>query len=97
MICLLGGAVSGIVSARLLQPAGRGEMAVIQYFPSLIGAFFCLAIPSAVTLFISRCPERHGAKLRAQKRLLGIITNPHPCSPGWVEYVIVGVGEGRLS
>lgn len=69
MICLLGGVVSGIVSARLLQPTGRGEMAIIQYFPNLIGTFFCLAIPSAITLFISRYPERHAEYSTAGLRL----------------------------
>ncbi len=75
-LCLLLGMVSGIMSARLLGPQGRGELAIISYFPSLMGTFCCLAIPQALSFFISREPERAAEIAAAGLRLaivLGIL------------------------
>jgi O-antigen/teichoic acid export membrane protein len=58
LLCLLFGMISGILSARLLGPHGRGELAIIAYFPSLMGTFCCLAIPQAISFFIPRESER---------------------------------------
>ena len=40
--------------SRLLLPRGRGELAVLLYFPTLMGAFFSLGTPQAVTALISK-------------------------------------------
>lgn len=53
-ICLIFGTVSGILTARLLGPEGRGELAIISYFPTLIGTIVPLGVPQALTFFISR-------------------------------------------
>ncbi len=58
LLVLLLGMVSGIMSARLLGPEGRGELAIISYFPTLMGTFCCLAVPQGLSFFISRGPER---------------------------------------
>lgn len=55
---MLLGICSSTIASRFLLPEGRGEMAIIQYFPSLMGTFCCLAIPSAITFFISRSSDR---------------------------------------
>jgi O-antigen/teichoic acid export membrane protein len=57
-ICLAFGVISGILTARLLGPEGRGELAIIAYFPGLIGAFFPLAVPQALTLFLAKDPGK---------------------------------------
>ena len=53
-LSLVFGMASGILSSRMLGAQGRGELAVISYFPSLMATFWPLAIPQALTLFISR-------------------------------------------
>ncbi len=51
------GAVSGLMVSRLLLPLGRGELAVLLYFPTLMGAFFSLGTPQAITALISKGAE----------------------------------------
>jgi O-antigen/teichoic acid export membrane protein len=58
LICVVLGCVSGILAARLLKVEGRGELAAIAYFPGLMAAFFPLAMPQALTFFISKEPHR---------------------------------------
>ena len=43
------GAVSGLMVSRLLMPRGRGELAILLYFPTLMAAFFSLGTPQAIT------------------------------------------------
>jgi O-antigen/teichoic acid export membrane protein len=44
--------------SRLLMPRGRGELAILLYFPTLMGAFFSLGTPQAITALISKSAER---------------------------------------
>ncbi len=39
------------------MPRGRGELAVLLYFPTLMGAFFSLGTPQAITALISKGAE----------------------------------------
>jgi O-antigen/teichoic acid export membrane protein len=76
LICVVLGCVSGILAARLLKVEGRGELAAIAYFPGLMAAFFPLAIPQALTFFISKEPHRTEEIAAAGFRtslLLGIV------------------------
>lgn len=43
--------------SRLLLPCGRGELAVLLYFPTLMGALFSLGAPQAVTALLSKGEE----------------------------------------
>jgi O-antigen/teichoic acid export membrane protein len=43
--------------SRLLMPRGRGELAILLYFPTLMAAFFSLGTPQAITALISRDPD----------------------------------------
>jgi O-antigen/teichoic acid export membrane protein len=52
------GAISGLLVSRLLMPRGRGELAILLYFPTLMGAFFSLGTPQAITALISKSAER---------------------------------------
>jgi O-antigen/teichoic acid export membrane protein len=45
--------VSGVMCARLLAPAGRGALAVISYYPSLISSILPLGIPLATSFHMS--------------------------------------------
>ena len=40
------------------MPRGRGELAILLYFPTLMAAFFSLGTPQAITALISKNPER---------------------------------------
>ena len=51
------GVVSGLMVSRLLLPRGRGELAVLLYFPTLMGALFTLGTPQAVTALLSKGGE----------------------------------------
>jgi len=43
--------------SRLLMPRGRGELAILLYFPTLMAAFFSLGTPQAITALISKNPQ----------------------------------------
>ena len=51
------GGVSGLMVSRLLMPRGRGELAILLYFPTLMAAFFSLGTPQAITALISKDPK----------------------------------------
>jgi O-antigen/teichoic acid export membrane protein len=40
------------------MPRGRGELAILLYFPTLMGAFFSLGTPQAITALISKGTDR---------------------------------------
>ena len=51
-------AATGVLSARLLHPAGEGELAAIQTWPLLLGTLAMLGLDSALVYFIGRQPEK---------------------------------------
>jgi O-antigen/teichoic acid export membrane protein len=64
-------AATGILSARALQPAGRGELAAMILWYVLLANVFTLGIPSALTFQLRRNPER-GAELVGAALLLSM-------------------------
>jgi O-antigen/teichoic acid export membrane protein len=54
------GIVSGVIVARLLGPHGRGELAAIQIYPTLIGYLSMLGTDQALVYFSAREPDRAG-------------------------------------
>lgn len=63
------GAVSGLMVSRLLMPRGRGELAILLYFPTLMAAFFSLGTPQAITAQLSKGAEQAGEILTTGFRL----------------------------
>ena len=68
--------ISGVLSARMLAPAGRGALAVITYYPSLISSILPLGIPLATSLHM--CSGRRSADQAASTgfwltAILGVI------------------------
>ncbi len=55
--------VTGVVSARLLGPHGRGELAAIQTAPGFIAALAMIGMPEALTYFSAQEPLRAGRYL----------------------------------
>lgn len=52
--------VSGVLAARLLGPAGRGELAAIQTWPTLLATLAMHGIAEALAYFSAREPGRAG-------------------------------------
>jgi O-antigen/teichoic acid export membrane protein len=61
VLCLGCSLVSGVLSARLLAPTGRGELAVLSYYPSLIASILPLGLPMVLSLRMSS-RQQSGAK-----------------------------------
>lgn len=76
-IVVSSGAIAGVITARALGPSGRGELAVLQYYPTLMGSTFCFAIPSAIMFLIANDPDRRsnwtsaGVKMSIALSILG--------------------------
>ena len=64
--------MSGIVAARILGPAGRGELAAIQGWPSFLATMAMLGLPEALVYGSARWPER-SARLLASAILLALL------------------------
>jgi O-antigen/teichoic acid export membrane protein len=50
--------LTGVVTARVLGPQGRGEFAAITLWPTLLGYTFALALPSALLYHAKKDPQR---------------------------------------
>jgi len=59
------GVATGTLSARLLGPQGRGELAAITAFPAMVSALALIGAPSALLYYVARFPERSAAYLAA--------------------------------
>lgn len=57
------GFCTGIITARMLGPHGRGELAAIQTTPSVIATFAMIGMPEALVYFSAREPDRSGRYL----------------------------------
>ena len=57
------GILSGVAAARLLGPAGRGELAAIQTVPGFVGTLAMIGIPEAVVYYSARQPGNAGTYL----------------------------------
>lgn len=57
------GIVSGVLAARLLGPAGRGELAVVVFLPMLLVPIGELELPRSVAYEVSKTDETSGAVL----------------------------------
>src|SRR5512145_3221427 len=62
---LLLGIVSGVLAARLLGPAGRGELAIVTLWPIALATLGNLGINQAVAFFTAQQPERRNAVFTA--------------------------------
>jgi O-antigen/teichoic acid export membrane protein len=65
------GIVTGVLTARLLGPAGKGDLATVLWLPSLVVVAGILALPQAVAFEASRHPDQ-AAVLSAAGFWLGL-------------------------
>jgi O-antigen/teichoic acid export membrane protein len=64
LVILAGGALGGIVSARALGPAGRGQLALATLWPTLIQIVGSMGLQSSCSYHIAQWPRRRAALLR---------------------------------
>src|SRR5579875_3529921 len=62
-IILATGIATGILSARLLGPEGRGELAAITAFSGTVSALALIGVPNALIYYAARDPERSAGYL----------------------------------
>ena len=74
--------ITGVPVARILGPAGEGELTAIQTWPLLLGAMAMLGLDSAVVYFISRQPER-GRQLTSTAVLIGLLSSLVVAAVAW--------------
>ncbi len=70
------GMATGILAARLLGPRGRGELAAIQTWPTLMGYLCLLGMGDAVIYFSAREPKRAGRYLGSAVLLTVLVCGP---------------------
>jgi O-antigen/teichoic acid export membrane protein len=63
---------TGTIAARLLGPAGRGELAAIQMWASFAAVLATMGLPEAVTFFCARDPE-HAARHTGSAVAMGLL------------------------
>jgi enterobacterial common antigen flippase len=68
LMILVGGALAGVVSARILGPAGRGQLAIATLWPVLIYTVGSLGMQSSCSYYFARWPTRRTALLRWLRR-----------------------------
>jgi O-antigen/teichoic acid export membrane protein len=68
------GLTSGVLVARLLGPHGRGELAAIQTWPTLIGYFVMLGTDAAVVYFSAGQPECTG-RYAGSAAMVGLVAS----------------------
>lgn len=59
------GVFTGVLVARLLLPEGRGALAVVLYWPQLLGGLGLLSIPTAVVYHRAKIKEERAASFAA--------------------------------
>ena len=57
--------VTGMITARTLHPAGRGELAALGVWPNFLGGLLTLGLPSALIFWSRRHPAQQSSLLWA--------------------------------
>jgi O-antigen/teichoic acid export membrane protein len=80
-------AATGILTARTLAPAGRGDLATLILWPIFLGSAITLGVPSALTYQLRRDPKNQSSLLTAALLLglgcsliaiaIGVVFLPH--------------------
>ncbi len=70
------GIVTGMLSARLLGPTGRGELAAIQVFPTLVSVIGVLGVADALVYLVAREPREGGRWLASGMALTTLACIP---------------------
>jgi O-antigen/teichoic acid export membrane protein len=75
-------AATGILAARALAPAGRGELSAMILWPVLLGSVFSLGVPSALTYRLRRHPELL-SELSGAALAISVVISAFACAVGF--------------
>jgi O-antigen/teichoic acid export membrane protein len=75
-------AATGILAARALAPAGRGELSAMILWPVLLGTVFSLGVPSALTYRLRRHPEQL-SELSGAALAISVVISAFACAVGF--------------
>jgi O-antigen/teichoic acid export membrane protein len=75
-------AATGILAARALAPAGRGELSAMILWPVLLGTVFSLGVPSALTYRLRRHPEQL-SELSGAALAISVVISVFACAVGF--------------
>lgn len=70
------GMISGVVAARLLGPGGRGQLAAIQTWPTVLAGLAMIGLPDAAAYYSAREPSNAGRYLGSAMTLALIFAVP---------------------
>jgi O-antigen/teichoic acid export membrane protein len=76
LLLALLGLVTGSCAARLLGPAGRGELAAIQMWPTVLATVGNLGLPHALTFYSAQSTEQAGRYLGSASVLILLASVP---------------------
>ena len=74
---------TGVLTPRLLGPAGEGELTAIQTWPLLLGTLAMLGLDTAPVYFIARQPEK-GRQFTSTATLIGLFSSVVVGAAAWV-------------
>src|SRR5262245_18517878 len=77
--------MTGVLSARLLGAAGRGELGAIQTWPNVLATIAVLGLPDALVYYCARRPEDSGVYLTSAVCLALLVSIPF----GFVAYLVM--------
>ncbi len=69
LVILGSNALAGVISARLLGPTGRGQLAVVVLWSAVIGMLGCLGMPSSLSYYVASWPDRRAATVSWCRRV----------------------------
>ena len=72
VVTLVANLATGVLTARLLAPAGRGELAAINLIPSLLGYLLTLGVPAALLYHLKRDAANTPRLLGAALIMIGV-------------------------
>src|SRR5207302_62439 len=82
LVISLMNAATGILLARLLGPAGRGQLQAVQLWGLLLGTIAALGIPEAVVYLVARARDETG-RIVASTMALGLASALAFLGAGW--------------
>ncbi len=92
------GLLTSIITARMLGPVGRGELAVVQLWGMFIGSLSVLGLSDAVIYFCSREPDRANQYWPAAACAALVCGLPVVTLGAWgASWLLQGQGEGVAS
>jgi O-antigen/teichoic acid export membrane protein len=90
------GIVTGIIAARWLGPEGRGELAAIQMWPSVIAAVAMIGLPEALVYFSAKHPSETRRYLLTAS-LVALVVMPLFMTLGYVLMpLLLSMQSGRI-